>query len=48
MEEMRFHWEKGGSAGSFTVTADSDDDCIRIAEKEIELARAELVDYYSV
>lgn len=48
MEKMRFHWEKDDKSGSFTVTADSDDECIDIAETEIEKAGAELVNYYSV
>lgn len=48
MEEMRFHWEKGDMTGSFTVSSDSVERCIELAEEEVEKAGAELVDYYSV
>lgn len=48
MEKMKFHWEKDDQRGSFTVTADSDEDCIQTAEDEIKKNCAELVDWYSV
>jgi len=49
MEKMKFEWEniKTGNKGSFTVTADTLDECIRIAEEEVG-SEAEILDYYSV
>ena len=48
METMKFHWELGEKSGSFTVTADSIEECVQLAEEETEKAGAELIDYYSV
>lgn len=48
MEEMEFIWVKGDKSGSFTVTADTVDECIETARKETEEDGAELFDYYSV
>jgi hypothetical protein len=48
VEKMRFHWEKQGKTGSFTVTASSVDECIKVAEEEIKKAGAELMDWHSV
>lgn len=47
MEKMRFHWAKGEETGSFTVTAQSVDICIKIAKQEIEKNGAELMDWHS-
>ncbi|MGE8078281.1 hypothetical protein [Peribacillus loiseleuriae] len=35
MEKMKFHWEKGNKKRSFTITAFSVDERIKIAEKGI-------------
>ena len=48
MEKMRFHWEKESKTGNFIVTAYSVEECMKIAEKEILKAGAEMTDWYSI
>jgi hypothetical protein len=48
MEKMRFHWEKDGKKGSFKVESFTVEDCMRVAESEIQKFGAEMVDWYSI
>jgi hypothetical protein len=47
VEKMRFHWEKGDKKGSFTVTASTVEECLKMAKEELEDGY-ELVDWYSI
>lgn len=48
MEMMRFHWEKGDKEGSFTVSASTVEECMKIAGEEIESIGAEMIDWYAI
>lgn len=49
MEKMVFHWENGDRKGSFTVTAFSVEECIKIAEEEVKESEGYVItDYFTV
>jgi hypothetical protein len=49
MIKMKFHWEKeNGDTGCFSVTASTVEECIKIANEEIENSDLELVDWYLI
>lgn len=51
MERMRIHWEKTDrvfGCGSFTVEAFTIEECMKIAEEEIDKFGGEMVDWYSI
>jgi hypothetical protein len=49
MEKMRFHWKNGDRKGSFTVTAFSIEECIKMAEEEVKESEGYVItDYYAI
>lgn len=50
MVEMRFHWynEETEKEGTVKVSAPTLQDCIEIAEEEIEVAGLVITDYYQI
>jgi len=47
MEKMRFYWENGEKKGSFTVTALTEKECVKLANEELKDGY-EMVDWHSV
>jgi len=46
--KSRFHLEKDDKKGSFTVTTFTIEECIAVAEEEVEKSGAESVVYYFI
>lgn len=48
MVTYKFEWEKDGRSGNFVITALSDEECVKVGNKEVEDFGGEVLDYYQV